>query len=346
MPVGISQTRFDDFEALQDAVQDNKSDVMQLGAGRMTGLITHLEADLSFGISTGRFSQAMRMTGILSNSRWCLGYLLATDGSAFGFHQTFGAGDLAIAAPGEDRYITFRDNTEYFATMIDPQELQNFLAPSPGAYDSLLKHKLSILHAAPAAAKANVTNLRPLLDALIEQGPAMPDDAAAFYRRNILEQLTAPLCNMTHYRGAHLVSQDKLVRDIEYFLDQAGPRPVHVSELCEVFHVHPRKLHRAFQDVLGTPPISYLRKKRLNDVHTALRKGGLGVTIRNTATAHGFIELGRFADAYRRMFGELPSQTLKRNLIILMFGLALPFYCGFVTRNWLKLISISEMITC
>ena len=30
------------------------------------------------------------------------------------------------------------------------------------------------------------------------------------------------------------------------------------------------------------------------------------------APGHGFVHLGRFAEAYRKRFGELPSQTWKR----------------------------------
>jgi AraC-like DNA-binding protein len=46
-------------------------------------------------------------------------------------------------------------------------------------------------------------------------------------------------------------------------------------------------------------------------VHTALLMGG-PATIKEIAIEHGFVELGRFAGEYRRLFGELPSQTLRR----------------------------------
>jgi transcriptional regulator GlxA family with amidase domain len=99
----------------------------------------------------------------------------------------------------------------------------------------------------------------------------------------------------------------KLVSEVDRYLIDAGNRPIHVSELCAKFSVHRRMLHRAFNDVLGMPPITFLRRKRLGDVHAAL-------PVKEIAVEHGFLELGRFAGAYRRLFGELPSRTLQRRI--------------------------------
>jgi transcriptional regulator GlxA family with amidase domain len=108
-------------------------------------------------------------------------------------------------------------------------------------------------------------------------------------------------------------AQRELVRRIDRYLIAAGSRPVHISELCEHFNVHRRKLHRAFQDVLGIGPIVYLHRKRLGEVHAALLTVDPGAKVADIARANGFHELGRFAASYRRTFGELPSQTLQRS---------------------------------
>jgi transcriptional regulator GlxA family with amidase domain len=121
----------------------------------------------------------------------------------------------------------------------------------------------------------------------------------------------------------------KLVSEVDRYLIDAGNRPIHVSELCAKFSVHRRMLHRAFNDVLGMPPITFLRRKRLGDVHTALLMGG-PATIKEIAIEHGFVELGRFAGEYRRLFGELPSQTLRR--ASLLPGALLGWY---VDWDWL-----------
>ena len=48
-------------------------------------------------------------------------------------------------------------------------------------------------------------------------------------------------------------------------------------------------------------------------VRRALRRADpLATTVTVIATDHGFWDLGRFANAYRNLFGELPSATLHR----------------------------------
>jgi len=312
MPITISETAFANFEALQHVVQDKSSEVMQIGRGRMSGTITHLSFGPNFGISTGSFSKSMRACGPLSDTRWCLGLLLETDGPASGHGAKFGVGDLAIAAPGAERYVRFQDSTKYIATLIDPQELQTFLTSQPGAQEELDRQWVSVVPVDPATAAINVARLQPLLDALTEHGPTIPNETAEFYERNILELLTAPIRDASRYQGREPTSAIKLVAEVDRFLVDAGTRPIHISELCERFNVGRRRLHRAFHDVLGMPPISFLRQKRLGDVHSVLLQGGPDLMIRDVAVAHGFIELGRFAQEYRRLFGELPSTTMRR----------------------------------
>jgi transcriptional regulator GlxA family with amidase domain len=110
------------------------------------------------------------------------------------------------------------------------------------------------------------------------------------------------------------MSAATLVREVDRYMIDAGSRPIHISELCETFNVGRRMLHRAFIEAVGIAPITFLRRKRLGDVHTALLMGGPDTTVKDVAIEHGFLELGRFAGAYRRLFGELPFRTLQRRI--------------------------------
>jgi AraC family ethanolamine operon transcriptional activator len=87
---------------------------------------------------------------------------------------------------------------------------------------------------------------------------------------------------------------------------------VSVARLSTVAGVSERSLRNAFHEVYTTSPKRYMKLWQLHQVHHALRcgEGGAG-TVTEAATCYGFYELGRFAGAYRSLFGEAPSETLR-----------------------------------
>ncbi len=59
--------------------------------------------------------------------------------------------------------------------------------------------------------------------------------------------------------------------------------------------------------------IAYVKQKRLESAHrTLLAADPLTTSVTEVATQWGFFHLGRLARDYCQLFGELPSETLKR----------------------------------
>ena len=85
-----------------------------------------------------------------------------------------------------------------------------------------------------------------------------------------------------------------------------------VSDLCRRTGVGERTLRYAFAENWGISPKAYLQSRRLNAVRRALRDGRADSVIADIANDHEFWHMGQFAADYQRMFGELPSVTLKR----------------------------------
>jgi AraC-like DNA-binding protein len=60
-------------------------------------------------------------------------------------------------------------------------------------------------------------------------------------------------------------------------------------------------------------PIRYLTLRRMHLVRRALLHSDPSTaTVTQIVTDHGFWELGRFSVAYRTLFGEPPSETLRQ----------------------------------
>lgn len=160
--------------------------------------------------------------------------------------------------------------------------------------------------------------VRSAVGALIAQAGAgidpMADPAqASHFEAMVIGEL---LLHQPHSHSALLEStaSGAVSRDVRRAIDFAHAnldKPLSLADLVEVAGVPARTLNEHFRAVTGFPPMAYLQRQRLNAVRASLMgQPARGVT--ETALAFGFSHLGRFSAAYRRMFGETPSDTLRR----------------------------------
>jgi transcriptional regulator GlxA family with amidase domain len=99
----------------------------------------------------------------------------------------------------------------------------------------------------------------------------------------------------------------------DYALSHPAER-LYVTDLCEAAGVSERTLQYAFREVMGMTPVAYLTRLRLHRVRQALRAATHGsTTVTKEALTWGFWHFGDFSRAYKACFGELPSETLRRD---------------------------------
>ncbi len=110
-------------------------------------------------------------------------------------------------------------------------------------------------------------------------------------------------------------SSSRIWLDIENFLEHSIERPVKIGDLCKAVTVSERTLLRLFHERFGMAPKTYLTWNRFNRVRRELKKYKEGsVKVSDIANSYGFWHMGKFAADYRRLFDELPSETLKKRL--------------------------------
>ncbi len=101
----------------------------------------------------------------------------------------------------------------------------------------------------------------------------------------------------------------KLVED--YILKNAE-KPISMKDLEVIAEVSARSIHYAFRRFRGYSPKALLQAVRLGRARETLLAAEPGDRVMTIATRCGFAHLGRFSAAYKRRFGELPSETLGR----------------------------------
>jgi AraC family ethanolamine operon transcriptional activator len=112
--------------------------------------------------------------------------------------------------------------------------------------------------------------------------------------------------------GRTRLDRGEVVRRVMAHLESTATVPT-AAELARDVGVTGRTLLRTFQETFGLPPKKYLMLRQLHGVRRILRTGApKDSTVADVLTRSGIWEFGRFASRYRRQFGELPSETLRR----------------------------------
>jgi AraC-like DNA-binding protein len=105
---------------------------------------------------------------------------------------------------------------------------------------------------------------------------------------------------------------DVIVSRFEEFVEANSDQPLYLAEICAAIGVAERTLRAACEEHIGMGPIRYLALRRMHLVRRALLQADSSkATVTRIATDHGFWELGRFSVAYRSLFGESPSESLR-----------------------------------
>ena len=113
------------------------------------------------------------------------------------------------------------------------------------------------------------------------------------------------------------ISHSAAAKRVKQAADYILARPcqsVTIGEICDHIGCSRRSLEQSFKKYAGTSPKHFIRILRLEQCRKALLEAGRGAEVKSIALQYGFWHMGQFSADYRTMFGELPSETLIRNV--------------------------------
>jgi AraC family ethanolamine operon transcriptional activator len=284
---------------------------MQLGRGRLRGTLSHIGIG-DFSLSIGTFNVGMRTQRVSSDDKLIIGMLLAAEERVAHWSFDMQLNDVLVIPPLLEHDGVFHGASAYAAMRFDLAEVASLFGGEPRLSDPDTWRSRGHYRADPESGAIATRRLVRIMAHLRVNSLGLTPSTADFWRRSIVECMAANvMSSLPPDDIGWLPSARRLIRRVEEYLDEAGTRPVHVSEICAALGVSRRTLHRAFQEVFGLGPVSFLRHKRLCAVHSVLRESAPGsTTVSAVAMEQGFYELGRFAQYYTALFGERPSQTL------------------------------------
>jgi AraC family transcriptional regulator, ethanolamine operon transcriptional activator len=156
------------------------------------------------------------------------------------------------------------------------------------------------------------------LEAIVQGAPTVLESAAGQRAagqkllREVRNLLAAPnTVELTP--GRHVVPRRQIIRMAMDFVEQHDRECLSVEHLAAAAGVSERTLRDAFLNYFGVPPVQYLNRRTLHHIRKALLGADpTAATVAEIATQFGVWQFGRLARDYRFLFGELPSETLRR----------------------------------
>ena len=209
-----------------------------------------------------------------------------------------------IRAPGEPFSALLSPDCEQLIMRIDPASLSEDTASMIGAQTSLS------LASGPMRAWKEQLKLVASSDDLLDIAAHNPTVGA-----HVESLLLGLLCGYEAGHGASLrpAIAPQFVRRAEEFMAANLAAPLQLPEIASAAGVPVRTLSEGFLRFRHTSPISLLREMRLDRARQIIRESTPELRVATIALDCGFTHLGRFAQAYRDRFRELPSETPRRN---------------------------------
>jgi AraC family ethanolamine operon transcriptional activator len=282
---------------------------------------------LGSGKGTGRVEAIATGRTLIQRNR--LGWHLHQRGASPSGSRTFGIAESTAVPIG---WLGRRLVGPWMISFPSSAGFESVSHPSFDAWsvsfdDSLLTETASALGVPEAALltpggtfEIGTPALNPIRTALRHISAVTGSDPTPAQRRRLLQAietdlLTAILSTLAGARPTRTPRvrlRDRALRRCVEFVEESGLPHVTVRELCEVSGVSERTLEYAFREHFRVTPSAYLQIRRLNRVRSELRdtEAAPGV-IAEIAGRWGFWHMGDFARYYSRLFGKLPSETLR-----------------------------------
>jgi len=297
------------FEQLRAATPTSSAEIIQIQPGRMQGHLKHASvAGLSLGFGT--FSHGVISRGVYSDDRVTIGFLTQVNRRR---SSQRAIGGIRIWSPGVEHQSRYVAGVSFGAISVSTEDMARFFGPDSRFSEPTAWLGRSTFHTNPETGDAPARVLRSIMAGFDRCAGKLGPSEAEYWKRAIIESACYAIAN-SEQSAVFVSSPQRLVRRAQEYLDASGDAPIHISELLAYLRVSRRALHRAFDEVLGIPPMRYLRQKRLCEARLLLQHGAAtGVTVAEVAFRQGFSDFSRFSAYYRVLFGENPSETLNRH---------------------------------
>jgi AraC family ethanolamine operon transcriptional activator len=304
-----------DFVELEEALSAWDHQYQQISPGTFYGRFLHTQNDM-LGVYRNRWERAIHYRGApLGVVMFAVTLTQTSEARWMG--QRVGVDDVCVQRCGAEAEYLSAPLWDSVVLTIPEVELARQIVDITHDDPETLLHTHGVVHLTPQLATQVRQAALNYIDTAV-RSVATPDAPSPLSQmaKSTVELMARVLVSAQPQRHvkSSLNRSRQWVHKAEEFCGQHPNQPLRIGQLCRELGVSERTLRDAFYKQTDTSPLAYLKTQRLNHIYHELRDGDPGeVLIKKIAYASGFSHLGHFCRDYKQLFGESPSETIKRN---------------------------------
>jgi len=305
--------KFFDFDEFSHVVHAWDLDFLQLDMGKCEADMFQFASSRSL-LSNGKFNRHYVQRGSAPPGKWTFVIFSEQTPSIVWHEKEISNNTIIVFKPGSEIDCISRPGFENF-TLSYPEEYLNELCANlglPGV--NILANGNETFECSMVELSESRQDLRQIIDSL-KNSSSVINNSSLIHTMDVElpEQILLTLARSVPIKNKSLRVRNRAIIQIKQYMAEYPNEPVTVSQLCKITKVSIRTLQYAFLEHYGVTPKTYLKNFRLNSVRRELWKSDSDFTkVNDVASLWGFWHMGAFAANYRKLFGELPSDTLQR----------------------------------
>ncbi len=220
-------------------------------------------------------------------------------------------GESGFLMHPECRSVTTRSRTVVIIDF-DDMVLQRTIAAMKGAFKTIPIISRQRLQSLTYGERLNFTSI---FENIFAQIDAVDGDCKLLRKLGVddsIYRILATVLEPSIFFEEPAVANRKEISDLCEFIKANLEETISLTRMEEISGLSARSLQNAFQKEFGMRPKEWMQNERLHAARKALLASGTDISITDLSYSLGFSSPSLFSQAYRELFGELPSSTRRK----------------------------------
>ncbi len=222
--------------------------------------------------------------------------------------RALGKNDAAVMAAGSEGLLKSPNNLQMCTVSASQAKVESYLWDYGRCELSSILSNCGVTPFPRRVVKDLIKTLRAVACSTSKTGECL---ALLEAEDQILHMICEGLCSQEY--EVTVRDRARYVSRARDYIDAHIGEVLRVGQIASEVNVSGRTLELAFREVLGVTVIEYIRSLRLSRARQLLISQPRSCnSVTEAAMQCGMLHFGYFSRDYKHLFGELPSQTLKR----------------------------------